>query len=154
MPVRCPYCGEEIPTLEFAEHHSVCSKKRGIDIERLFNLIVKREKPEARYRRLIDVEVIDLPEDRKIHGSSVAFKCQADTCSAEGDLVIAAIGGVYPPTPPPEMEEIIEELKRIGCEFKQVHKHELLMPEAHIHFECKNLDENAVRKLLSYVRWF
>jgi hypothetical protein len=156
MPVRCPYCGEEIPTLEFAEHHKICSKKqkRSIDVEKLFNYIIKRERPEARYRRFIDVEVIDLPEDSKIHGSSLAFKCEADTCSAEGDLVIPTVGGLYPPTPPPEMEAIKEELKQIGCEVKQVHKHELLLPEAHIHFECRNLDEDAVRKLLNFARWF
>jgi hypothetical protein len=125
-----------------------------IDVEKLFNLIIKRERPEATFRRLVDIQVIDMPEDEKIHGTSVAFKCQDSRCSAEGDIVIPTIGALHPLKPPISAEEVSKELEQVGCVTKQVHKHELLLPEAHVHFECTNLDEAAVRRLLNIIKQF
>jgi len=143
MPVRCPYCGEDIPTLEFAEHHKICRPgKEGINIERLFHLIIKKEIPEATYRRLIDIEVIDLPRDHQLHGTTIAFKCERSKCSAEGDVI------VYPEL----VNMVTEDLKKIGCVAKEVHRHELLLAEAHIHIECKDMEESTIRRLLNYIK--
>jgi len=30
MGIKCPYCGKEIPSEEFAKHHAECEKRRGV----------------------------------------------------------------------------------------------------------------------------
>lgn len=123
------------------------SKTSKVDIEDLFKRIVKKESPEAHYwyYPTSGFHIIDLPRERKLHGSSVAFRCN-EKCESTGDIV------TY--DDPKIVEGIMEFFKNLNCEIIGTHTHGLLYPEAHIHINCKNLTEENVKKIMELIRWF
>jgi hypothetical protein len=122
----------------------VGEEPKKVDVEKLFKEIIAREKPDAEYwyYETSGFHIIDMPSDHKLHGSSVAFRCD-ETCLGNGDIV------VHPDTAK-DIEKLVAEA---GCKVIDTHIHGLLYPEAHVHFECVGIREKDVKKILNLVKW-
>jgi hypothetical protein len=122
----------------------VGEEPKKVDVEKLFKEIIAREKPDAEYwyYETSGFHIIDMPSDRRFHGSSVAFRCN-ETCLADGDIVVH-----------PDMVKDVEKLvSEAGCRVIGIHEHGALYPEAHVHIECVGIREGDVKKILNLVKW-
>jgi uncharacterized protein (DUF362 family) len=117
------------------------------EIRRMFEEIVRRENPRAQFwfYPTSGYHIIDMPRDNKLHGSSVGIRC---------DLKCEAVGDIITYDDPKIVEAVERMVKEAKCTPIATHKHGIVMPEAHIHVECKDMGMEDVKKLLNVVKWF